>query len=55
MCDLGGVEESGSIRARDCFEEHAIGDAGDEVADVFVPGERRQGFAESTFGLVFGI
>jgi len=31
---LGSVEEPGSFGAGNDFERHAVGDAGDEVADV---------------------
>ena len=44
--DLGGVEEPCAHRAFDGLDEHAVGDAGDEVADVFGAGERRHGGAE---------
>jgi hypothetical protein len=44
--DLGGVEETSTIRAFGGLDEHAVGDAGDEVADVFQAGERRHGGAE---------
>jgi len=44
--DLGGVEETGAVRASDSFDEHTVGDAGDEVADVFRAGKGRHGGAE---------
>ena len=44
--DLGGVEETGPVRASDGTDEHIVGDASDEVADVFRAGEQRHGGAE---------
>ena len=55
MGDLGGVEESGSDGAGDGFDQHAVGYAGDEVADVLVTGERGHGLAVSVFGFLGGI
>jgi hypothetical protein len=64
MSNLGGVEESGAIRAAHCANEHTVSDAGDEIADVLIATERRKGFAEGfyriqgnkdiAFSLVFG-
>lgn len=52
--DLGGVEEAGGVGSGDGIEEDAVGDAGDEVADVFYVGEGGHGAAEGLFGLVLG-
>ena len=43
MSDLGGVEVLGARILQDYVCNHGLSDAGDEVADVFVAGERRQG------------
>ena len=40
---LSSVEEPGSFGAGNDFERHAVGDAGDEVADAIGSGERRNG------------
>ena len=39
--NLGGVEELGAVLSFDCSDQHAVGDAGDEIADVILSGERR--------------
>lgn len=52
--DLGGVEELGAAGAVDCADEHAVGGAGDEVADVFIPAERGHGVAVEMGGLAGG-
>ena len=36
---LGGVEQARSFGARNKADRHAVGDAGDEVADVVGSGE----------------
>ena len=41
--DLSGIEKTGAVCGFDDREQHAVGDAGDEVADVFGAGERREG------------
>jgi hypothetical protein len=44
--DLGGVEEFGAILFADGAGEHAVAGAGDVIADVLIPAERRHGLAE---------
>jgi len=41
--NLSGIEQTRAIRAQDGSLEHAVGDTGDEVADVLVSGKRGQG------------
>ena len=41
--DLSGIQQPRTIRAKDCTDEHAVGDACDEVLDVLPSGERREG------------
>ena len=41
--DLGCVEEPCAVRIADRADEHSVGDAGDEVADVIGAGERGHG------------
>ncbi len=48
--DLGGVEKPGAVRAADGADEHAMGGAGDKVADVAGAGKRGHGFAVGLFG-----
>jgi hypothetical protein len=49
--DLRGVEKPGRFGAADGADQHAVGDAGDEVADVVRASERRHRFA---VGLAWG-
>jgi hypothetical protein len=51
---LGGVEEAGSFSGIDDPDEHGVGDAGNEVADVLVAIERGHGPAVGfgSFGFV---
>ena len=51
ICHLGGVEETGSVGAPDGVDEHGVGDAGDEIADVFVAGERGHGLTVGPVGV----
>jgi hypothetical protein len=46
--DLGGVEELGALIVRDNSDEHSVSYAGDEIADVFIPGKQRHGVAVGT-------
>ena len=52
--DLDGVEELGAFRGTDDPEEHAEGDAGDEVVKIFFSRERRHGEPEGYAGPFFG-
>ena len=60
--DLCGIEKPGALSAIEGAEENALGDAGDEVADVVVADERGHGFSKggggalggSGFGLIDG-
>lgn len=52
--DLGGVEELGGRIIREYVDDHGVSDAGDEIADVFQPAERRQGVAEGIIGRNMG-
>lgn len=48
--DLSGMEEARAVGKDDCAEEHSLRDAGDEVLNILLPGERRHGTAEGVFG-----
>ena len=48
---LCGVEEFAPGRIKDCVNEHAVGGAGDEVADVLVAGKRGHGLAVGFIGV----
>ncbi len=50
---LGGIEKAGSFIGGDDADEHGVGDAGDEVADVLLGVQRRHGAAVGfdAFGL----
>lgn len=52
--DLRGVEELVGPFFGNRVDENAVGRAGDEVADVFIAGERRHGAAVGRTGLVGG-
>jgi hypothetical protein len=52
--DLGGVEELAGIFVADGAEQHAMGDAGDEVAAVVAAGERGQKGSVGLTGFVRG-
>lgn len=45
--DLGGIEQFGGFFGLEEAEEHAMGGAGDKVANLAVADERRHGKAES--------
>ena len=45
LSDLRGIENPGSDCSVDGTDQHAVGSAGDEVADVVRPNERRHGLA----------
>ena len=52
--DLDGVEELGAFSGTDDPEEHAEGDAGDEVVEIVFSRERRHGEPEGDAGPFFG-
>ena len=52
--DLDCVKELGAFGGGDDTEEHAEGDAGDEVVEVVFPGKGRQGEPEGDAGAVLG-
>ena len=43
--NLSGVEELGGVCTCHCADEHPVCDAGDEIADAFLSGERRDSAA----------
>ena len=45
-CNLRCIEQLGSFIGIDCAEENGLRNTGNEVADVFVPNERRKCGAE---------
>ena len=53
--DLRGVKKLGAVLAEDDVHEHAVGSAGDEIADALVVGERRHGAAVSLVSVVGGV
>jgi hypothetical protein len=53
--DLCAVEELCAHVRLDCAEEDSIADAGDEVADVLIAGERGQGQAEGCIRAAVGV
>jgi len=48
--DLSGIQQPRFILAQECTDEHAVGDTGDEVLDIFRSGERRQGLLKGLVG-----
>jgi hypothetical protein len=52
--DLGGVEEPGAVFVFGGSQEHAVGGAGDEVADVLETQERGHGQAVGSAGTALG-
>ena len=49
--DLGGVEETRGVLGFDGADESALGDAGDEVADIVIPDERGHGVVPGFSGI----
>ena len=49
--DLGGIEELGALLAHDYVEEHGMGGASDEIADIFIAGERGHDIAVGFVGV----
>uniref|UniRef100_E6QIX5 Uncharacterized protein n=1 Tax=mine drainage metagenome TaxID=410659 RepID=E6QIX5_9ZZZZ len=47
---MSGIEEARAIGDEDSAEKHSLRDAGDEVLNILLPGERRHGTAEGVFG-----
>ena len=43
--NFGSGQEAFRVAGSDCVNDESVGDAGDEVADVLVAGERRHGAA----------